>query len=319
MTRRLPLALAVVGLLAAGLTACQATIPGAPGCSTFPADNIWHAAVTTLPVHTRSAAFVSNVGSAAGIHADFGSGLYDGGPIGIPYTTVAGTQAKVPVTFQYGAESDPGPYPIPANAPVEGGANSTGDRHVLVVDRDNCRLYELFSAYHQTDGSWQAGSGAIFDLRSNALRTDTWTSADAAGLPILPGLVTYDEVASGYVDHAIRITVPVSATSYLWPARHQAGSTSDPNMPPMGLRLRLKSSIDPSAYPASVRPIIVALKTYGGIVADNGGPWFLSGVPDSRWDNDALHSLGTIKGSDWQAVDESSLRVSANSGQARTP
>ncbi len=225
----------------------------------------------------------------------------------------------MPVSFQYAGESDPGPYPIPANAPIEGGASSTGDRHVLVVDRDSCRLFELFSAYHQADGSWQAGSGAIFDLKSDALRPDTWTSADAAGLPILPGLVTYDEVASGHVDHAIRITVPVSATSYLWPARHQAGSTSDPNMPPMGLRLRLKSSIDPNAYPASVRPIVVALKTYGAIVADNGGPWFLSGVPDSRWDNDALHQLGSIKGTDWQAVDESSLQVSAGSGQARTP
>lgn len=310
-------ALAAIAVIAAGLVGCRATIPGAPGCSTFPADSVWHAPVTALPVHLRSTAFVNAIGSTAGIHADFGSGLYAGGPIGIPFVTVAGTQARVPVTFQYDDQSDHGTYPIPADAPIEGGASSTGDRHVLVVDRDACELYELFDAHHQPDGSWHAGSGAIFGLGSDALRPAGWTSADAAGLAILPGLVTYDEVASGRIDHAIRVTVPVSQTAYLWPARHQAGSTSDPNVAPMGLRMRLRSSIDPSAYPAQDRPIIVALQTYGAIVADNGSPWFLSGVPDSRWDNDALHELGRIKGSDWQAIDESSLQVSAGSGQAR--
>jgi hypothetical protein len=275
--------------------------------------------VTNLPVNARSAAFVSNIGSTASLKADFGSGLWDGGPIGIPFTTVSGTQTKVPVTFDYASESDPGPYPIPTNAPIEGGASSTGDRHVLVVDRDNCKLYELYSAYRQTDGSWHAGSGAVYDLASNALRPNGWTSADAAGLPVLPGLVTYDEVASGHIDHAIRITIPRSQTAALWPARHEAGSTSDVNTPPMGLRLRIKSTVDANSYPAAVRPIVVALETYGAIVADNGSPWFISGVPDSRWDNDALQQLGRIKGTDWQAVDESSLQVSANSGQARTP
>ena len=213
MTSRRTAALTAIGLLAAGLTACQTTIPGAPSCSSLPSNNVWHAPVTNLPVNARSAAFVSNIGSTAGLKADFGSGLWDGGPIGIPFTTVSGTQTKVPVTFDYASESDPGPYPIPANAPIEGGASSTGDRHVLVVDRDNCKLYELYSAYHQTDGSWHAGSGAVYDLASNALRPDGWTSADAAGLPVLPGLVTYDEVASGHIDHAIRITIPRSQTA----------------------------------------------------------------------------------------------------------
>jgi hypothetical protein len=319
MLHRRVAGLVAVGLVAATLVGCQTSIPGAQACSALPADNIWHASTTDLPVHARSAAFVTDIGRTAGVHADFGSGLYDGGPIGIPFITVPGNQARVNVTFDYDSESDHGTYPIPANAPIEGGPNSTGDRHVLVVDRDNCKLYELYSAYKQGDGSWHAGSGAIFDLRSNALRTDTWTSADAAGLPILPGLVTYEEVAAGRIDHAIRITIPRSQQTYLWPARHEAGSTADPNVPPMGLRLRLKSSVDPNSYPVQARPIVVALETYGAIVADNGSPWFISGVPDSRWDNDALHELGRIKGSDWEAVDESSLMVSNNSGQARTP
>ena len=316
MRRAVALLLATsVGTL--GLAACQPTIAGAPSCSAFPANNHWHAVVRTLPVHARSAAFVTNIGRTAAMHADFGSGLWDGGPIGIPFTTVPGTQTKVAVSFDYASESDPGPYPIPANAPVEGGNQSTGDRHVLVVDRDHCLLYELFDAHRQTDGSWHAGSGATYDLASNGLRPQGWTSADAAGLPILPGLVTYAEVASGTIDHAIRITVPRSQQAALWPARHQAGSTTDPDVAPMGLRLRLRASLDPAAYPVAVRPIIVALKTYGAIVADNGSPWFISGVPDDRWDNDALHSLGAIKGSDFEAVDASSLQLDPNSGQVR--
>jgi hypothetical protein len=231
---------------------------------------------------------------------------------------VPASQPRVSVTFAYDSESDHAGYPIPANPPIEGGPNATGDRHVLVVDQGTCQLYELYDAHKGTGSSWTAGSGAIWDLRSNALRPAGWTSADAAGLPILPGLVRYDEVAAGHVDHAIRITIPRSRTSYLWPARHQAGSTSSVDVPAMGQVFRLKASVDENRFPAEVRPIIVALKAYGGIVADNGSAWYMSGVPDERWDNDALQALRTIKGSDFEAVDSSSLRVSPNSGQAAT-
>jgi hypothetical protein len=316
MRRPRSVALLAASLVGVALVGCGPTVPGGT-CPMFPADSHWHASVAALPVSTRSAALVSSIGSTAGLKADFGSGEWDGGPIGIPWTSVPAGQAKVAVSFDYDDESDPGPYPIPANAPVEGGPASTGDRHVIVVDQGACRLYELFDAHRNTDGTWHAGSGSVWDLASNNLRPAGWTSADAAGLPILPGLVRYDEVASGTVDHAIRITVPRSVTQYLWPARHQAGSTSDLNVPAMGQRLRLKASVDLTRVPASVRPILQALKTYGAVVADNGSPWFISGVPDSRWDNDALHALGTIKGSDFEAVDATSLMVSPNSGQAK--
>jgi hypothetical protein len=313
-------AAAIAALL--GLSSCAtsststSTLPGT-SCSVFPSDSVWHADVTHLPVHPRSAAYVASIGRSAGLKADFGSGQWDGGPIGIPYTTVPGTQRKVPVSFDYDDESDPGPYPIPAHPPIEGGPSSDGDRHVLVVDRGACRLYELYSAYPDGDGSWSAGSGAVYDLRSNRLRPAGWTSADAAGLPILAGLVRYDEVAAGHIDHAIRVTVPESQQKYIWPARHQAGSSTDATLPPMGLRLRLKASIDISGFGRDARVILRAAKTYGLIVADNGSSWFISGVPDERWDNDVLHTLGRIHGSDFEAVDESSLMVSSGSGQAR--
>jgi hypothetical protein len=266
---------------------------------------------------------VATVGATAGLKADFGSGLRAvgrraGGPIGLPYTTVPGTQPKVAMTFDYASESNPGPYPFPANAPIEGGAVSTGDRHVLVVDRDACKLYETWDSHRNADGSWHAGSGAVFDLGSNALRPAGWTSADAAGLPILPGLVRYDEVAAGVVAHAIRMTVPRTQKTYLWPARHQAGATTDLNTPRMGERFRLPSTVDPASFDPAVRPIIVALQHYGAIVADNGSAWYLSGAPDARWNNDLLATLGRIKGSDFEAVDTRSLIVSPNSGQATT-
>ena len=292
---------------------------GGTNCPLFPADSSWHADVRGLPVLPSSTALVSSTGANNALKADFGSGLWNGGPIGIPYVVVPGDQPRVQVTFGYAAESDPSPYPIPANPPIEGGPTSTGDRHVLIVDSGACRLYELFDAHPSTGGAWTAGSGASWDLRSNALRPAGWTSADAAGLPILPGLVTYDEVMSGRVDHAIRITVPTSRRSYLWPARHQAGSTNDADVPAMGERFRLKASVDEANFPATVRPIVAALKTYGSIVADNGAPWFMSGVPDDRWDNDVLRSLLTIKGSDFEAVDTTSLQVSPDSGEGRQP
>jgi hypothetical protein len=308
--------LAVTVLATATLAACGPKVPTTE-CPMFPADSHWHADVRGLPVLANSASMVATVGSDAALKADFGSGTWDGGPIGIPYVVVPATQPKVRVTFGYADESDPGPYPIPARPPIEGGPNADGDRHVIVVDKGACRLYELYDAHPAAGGRWTAGSGAIWDLRSHALRPAGWTSADAAGLPILPGLVRYDEVAAGQVDHAIRMTVPVSRTSYVWPARHQAGSTSSANAPAMGQRFRLKASVNEAAYPASVRPIIRALKTYGAINADNGSAWFMSGVPDPRWDNDALQTLRRLRGRDFEAIDASSLRVSANSGQAK--
>jgi uncharacterized protein (TIGR03437 family) len=226
---------------------------------------------------------------------------------------VAGAQAKITVTFDYDSESDHAGYPVPPNAPIEGGSSSSGDRHVLVVDHDNCVLYELYSAYPQSDGSWHAGSGAIFDLKSNALRPAGWTSADAAGLPIFPGLMRYDEVAAGAILHAIRFTVPQTRDTYIWPGRHEASSLSVTNYPPMGQRFRLKASVDLSGFAPPVQVILRALKKYGMILADNGSSWYLSGAPDDRWDNDVLHQLSQLHGSDFEAVDESALMVEANS------
>ncbi len=235
----------------------------------------------------------------------------------MPFATVPGTQPRVPVTFDHGDESDPGPYPIPPDPPIEGGASSTGDRHVLVVDRDACVLYELYRAYPNPDGSWHAGSGAIFPLTSNALRPAGWTSADAAGLPILPGLARYDEVADGEINHALRFTASVTQRAYLWPARHYASSNTGPTVPPMGTRVRLKASYDISGFSPTNRVILQALKTYGMILADNGSNWFISGVPDSRWNDTDLRSLRNVLGSAFEVVDESPLMVSADSGQAR--
>jgi hypothetical protein len=307
---------AVAVLASSVLAACGPTVP-TTSCPMFPADSHWHADVRGLPVRAGSAALVDTIGRGAPLKADFGSGTWDGGPIGIPYVVVPGDQPRVRVTFGYADESDPGPYPIPRDAPIEGGPQADGDRHVLVVDEGACRLHELYDAHPVAGGAWRAGSGATWDLRSHRLRPAGWTSADAAGLPILPGLVRYDEVAAGRVDHAIRITVPVSRRAYVWPARHQAGSTDSAAAPAMGQRFRLRAGVDERSFPASVRPIIRALKTYGAIVADNGSAWFMSGVPDPRWDNDALRALGRIEGRDFEAVDASSLAVSASSGQAR--
>ena len=297
--------------------AAPATRPPA-GCTIFPADNAWHADVSRLPVAANSAALVASIGTGAAVHADFGSGTWQGAPIGIPITTVPAGQAGVAVSFQYRDESDPGPYPVPANAAIEGGTGSTGDRHVIVYDPAHCRDYELFAARPASGGSWQAGSGAIFDLRGNALRKAGWTSADAAGLPILAGLVRYDEVAAGHIDHAIRVTVPRSRNTYLWPARHAASDSSDPSLPPMGLRLRLKAGVSLAALPTQARVVARAMQQYGVIVADNGSAWYISGAPDSRWNNDALHALGGLNGSDFEAVDASGLMISANSAQARS-
>jgi hypothetical protein len=294
--------------------------PVVAGCGVFPADNIWNTPVDTLPVDANSAAYVTTIGANAPVHADFGSGLWEGGPIGIPYVDVQGTQPLVPVTFDSDDESDPGPYPIPPDAPIEGGADSDGDRHVLVVDRDHCMLYELYYAFPVDGGNaWTAGSGAIFDLSSHALRPETWTSADAAGLPILPGLVRYEEVAAGEIRHALRFTAPQTRRDYVWPARHYASNHTGTQYPPMGQRFRLKADVDISGFSPSVQVILQALKTYGMMLADNGSSWYISGAPDERWDNDVLHELHQLNGAAFEAVDVSSLMIDVDSGQARTP
>jgi hypothetical protein len=288
-------------------------VAGAPSCPMTPADSFWHADVSTLAVHPHSAAWVASIGASAGLKADFGSGTWNGGPIGIPYTTVAGTQVRVPVSFMYADESDPGPYPIPPDAPIEGGASSTGDRHVLVVDRDACRLWELYSAYPQGGGaSWTAGSGATWDLNSNAMRPLGWTSGDAAGLAILPGLVRYDELTTGEIDHVIRFTAPRTANAYVWPASHRAG-TGGASDPPMGAWFRLKANYDISGFSAQNQVILRALKRHGMVLADNGSPFYLSGVPDPGWNNSDLNALRAIPGSAFEAVDVSSLMLSSSS------
>jgi hypothetical protein len=279
----------------------------------FPSNNIWSARVDSLPVHPDSAAYVQTIGASLGAHPDFGTNP----AYGIPFTTVSGSQAKVAVSFTYASESDPGPYPIPPNAPIEGGASSTGDRHVLVVDTQNCILYELYAAYPNSDGSWRGGSGAIFPLQSNQLRPAGWTSADAAGLPILPGLVRYDEVASGAINHALRFTVPATENSYVWPARHEASNISGTAYPAMGQRFRLRKDFDITSFGPHVQVILTALKKYGMIVADNGSSWFISGVSDPRWNDDELHQLTGVLGSNFEAVDESGLMAYVNSGQVK--
>jgi hypothetical protein len=310
----------VLAVVAALTLAVAAPVAGAPslassGCPLFPADNVWHADVSRLPVHPRSGAYLAAMGPGAGIHADFGSGTWEGGPIGIPYTVVGAGQPRVPVRFGYAAESDPGPYPIPPDAPVEGGPGADGDRHVLVVQAGSCRLYELFDA-HREGGGWRAGSGAVWDLRANRLRPAGWTSADAAGLPILAGLVRYEEVARGRVDHAIRVTVDRSQAAYLWPARHHAGQAGA-SLPPMGLRLRLKAGVDIGGFPTQARVILQAMRTHGLVVADNGSSGFIGGVPDERWDNDALRQLRRVTLADFEAVDTARLRISSASAAAR--
>jgi hypothetical protein len=293
--------------------------PGEPpesGCPAFPEDNIWNARVDGLPLDVNSDLYVQTIGPDDNFHADFGSGLWDGGPIGIPFIEVDGSQPLVTISFEYADESDPGPYPIPPDAPIEGGSGGTGDRHILLIDRDDCHLYEIYHAYPQPDGSWEAGSGAVFDLRSNALRPDGWTSADAAGLPIYPGLVKYEEVASGEIRHAIRFTAPQTRQEYIWPARHYASYLTDIEYPPMGQRFRLKADYDISSFSPEVQVILTAMKRYGIILADNGAPWYITGAPDERWDNDNLHELDLLRGSDFEAVDESALMVHPDSAQA---
>ena len=312
MAKRLALLLAVAlaagQMLAAASDSQGARLPGAKRCPVFPENSHWNRRVDRLPVHSRSSQIVSSIGRDENAHADFGSGTYNGGPIGIPYRTVSRRTQRVPVSFEYASESNRGRYPIPRNVPVEGGRGSGGDRHVIVVDRNRCRLYELFSAFPQNGGSsWRAGSGAIWNLRSNRMRPRGWTSADAAGLPILPGLVRPEEVRARNIDHALRITVPRSRRAYIYPARHFASDDPNLNLPAMGQRLRLKRTFDASRFPRQSRIVLRALKRYGALVADNGSPWYISGIPSRRWSNDDLHSLHRVPGSAWEVVDSTRL------------
>jgi hypothetical protein len=284
------------------VTPAQAA-PHLAGCPVFPRSNPWNQRVDRLPVLSNSDAIVRSIGLNDTMHADFGSGLWDGGPIGIPFVTVGKHQPRVPVRFDYADESNRGPYPVPRNVPIEGGRQSDGDRHVIVVDRSRCRLYELYAAYPQAGGArWSAGSGAIWSLRSNKLRPRGWTSADAAGLPILPGLARYGEVKRGHIDHALRFTADRTRQAFVFPARHFASDLTDPNLPAMGQRLRLKRGYDISRFPRQARIVLTALKRYGMFLADNGSSWYVSGAPDPRWSNDQLHTLGGVPGSAFEVV-----------------
>lgn len=290
-------ALILLALLTAG-SAAALRIPGAANCPVFPKSNPWNRPVDALPVARSSAAIIRSMGQGTGLHPDFGSGTWDGGPIGIPFNVVTKKTPRVKLKFDYADESDKGPYPLPRNVKVEYG----GDRHALMLDRSSCKLYEVYDLHGR-----HAGSGAIWNLRSNKLRPAGWTSADAAGLPILPGLAREDEVRRGRIDHALRFTVEDTRRAYIYPARHFASDSSNPALPPMGLRVRLKADYPIDGFPVQARIILEALKRYGMIVADNGSDWYISGAPSPRWDNDALHALGRVKGSAFEVVDTSSL------------
>jgi hypothetical protein len=276
------------------------------GCPFYPPDNIWNRRVQDLPLDPNSQTYVSQMGPGDKLHADFGWGS------GYRYTVTDGTESNNDMTFE-GGEVDQGPYRIPDNASVEEGS----DHHVLVLDRGNCLLYELFGATHTGQGRWTAANGSIFDLRSNKLRPEGWTSADAAGTAILPGLARYDEVEAGHINHALRFTTRHTRRAFVWPARHFASSSSDPSLPPMGQRFRLKAGVDISRFSPQTRVLLSALKEYGMVLSDNGGNWYVSGALDSRWSRGIPAEFATLHGSDFEAVDESGLMMSPDSGQAR--
>jgi len=274
------------------------------GRQVFTADDAWNMDISKEPCDPNSDALIASIGLDRRLHPDFGAS-YNGKPFGIPYVVVTGQQRRVPVSFDYADQSDPGPYPIPSDAPIEGGAASDGDRHVIVIDRDNWMLYELFGATPDpTGGRWRAGSGAVFDLsRGSVQRRPGWTSADAAGLPVFAGLVRYDEaVERGKILHALRFTVQHTRRAFVSPATHWASRSNDENLPPMGMRVRLKADFDISTFPPTARVILQALKTYGMIVADNGGSWFISGTPDTRWNDEDVNMLKTVTGANFEVV-----------------
>ena len=291
-----PLAVALA-LACAGGAAHALRLPSAPRCSVFPKNNPWNQRVDRLPAALNSAAIIATIGLGTGLHADFGSGLWDGEPIGIPFDVVTRSTPRSRVSFDYDSESDHVGYPIPKHVHIEGGS----DHHALLLDRSACRLYEL-GGLEKQNGRWHAWAGATWSLRSNKVRPAGWTSADAAGLPIFPGLARYDEVRRGVIDHALRFTVERTRRAYIYPARHLTGSLTSPLLPPMGLRVRLRASFDVSPFPRQARIVLVALKRYGMIVADNGTSWFVTGAADPRWDDEDLDQLKSVPGSAFEAV-----------------
>jgi len=306
-------------------SACSVMAPGQGGSLNgfvpFPADNLWNKDISSAPVDPNSTALINFIGASVTIHPDFGSGLYQGSSIGIPYVVVDSTQPLVPINFTaYGDESDPGPMPVPVNAPIEGYPNpGNGDRHVLVLDNNNCWLYELFSASAGSGGAWNAASAAVWDLQNDEQRPWTWTSADAAGLPIFPGLVRYDEVTAGHINHAIRFTLQFSRAAFVPPASHWAVTSTQSMAAPMGMRLRLKSSFDVSTFSPTNQVILNAMKKYGMIMADNGSSMYISGAPDDRWSNDDLHSLGSVTASDFEVVEMNPIYTSSNVPTGASP
>jgi hypothetical protein len=308
------------GVVAPAVGVPAGTAPGSPvagtACRAFPANSWWHADVSRLPVHARSRAWLSHMSTDRRLHPDFGPSYGDGPDYGIPVTVVSGRHRKVPVTFLYADESDQVRYPLGADTRIEGGRDSDGDRHAVVVDRSTCRLYETW-ATRVRSGRWRAGSGATWSLTSNRLRPDGWTSADAAGLPILPGLLRWNEVRNGYVDHAIRFTTDVTSRHHLWPARHDAGARDSLAYPPMGARFRLRRSFSPTGFGAHARVVIAAMKKYGLVLADNGSPWFFQGEQHARWPERLIADLKRIPASAFVAVDTSGLRVSHDSARVR--
>jgi hypothetical protein len=277
--------------------------PHIAGCPVFPADNVWNATIDKLPLDPHSADYVAAIGADKGLHPDFASDLNSG----IPFNIIDAHVKYIKVTFEYAGESDLGNYPIPPNPIIEGGPNPSpdSDRHILLVDKDRCMLMEVGAVTRLSATAWKAGAGIKMDLTGNGLRADGNTSADAAGLPVLPGLVRYDEVAAGEIRHALRFTVLKSQQAHVWPARHDASRSTNPKLPPMGARFRLRADFDISGFSKPNQVILTALKRYGMFLADNGADWFLSGAPDARWNDDDLHLLGNVKGSDFEVVDES--------------
>ncbi len=306
-------------------SACNVMTPGQGGSLNgfipFPSDNLWNKDISASPVDPNSAALINFIGGSVTMHADFGSGTFDNSSIGIPYIVVGSSQALVNINLtDFADESDPGPMPVPANAPIEGYPNpGNGDRHVLVLDNSNCWLYELYNASAGSGGTWNAASTAVWDLQNNEQRPWTWTSADAAGLPIFPGLVRYDEVAAGQINHAIRFTLQFSRAAFTPPASHLAATSSQANAAPMGMRIRLKSNFDVSTFSAANQVILNAMKKYGLIMADNGSSMFISGAPDDRWDNDDLHSLGKVTASDFEVVEMNPIYNSATAPKGSAP
>lgn len=327
MRRRTPLVLIVsaafVGTVSVGAgspaSGAGRTLPGTD-CPVFPATSVWHADVSELPVHPRSAEWLSHMSPDRSLHPDFGPSYGEQPvPYGIPITVVGGAHAKVRVRFQYADESDRVRYPFGSDTRIEGGWGSAGDRHAVVVDRSTCRLYETFATYRSVSGRWRAGSGATWRLTRNALRPDGWTSADAAGLPVLPGLLRPGEVRRGHVDHAIRFTTNVTDRRHVWPARHDAGSVSDPSYPPMGTWFRLEASFPLSSFRPDTRAVLRAMKRHGLVLADNGSPWYFQGARSTRWPEGLLDELKSVPASAFEAVDTSALQVNPDSGAARSP